>query len=199
MPSSLAVNHSSAFILYTRPPVSVCGTGARKVIDSGFSWKSAYTHCRIARGLSVLSGSAPRMDLPVQGLPTPFNRLFRQAAALSLLRPRFSLSASDGIFTVSSFACALRLLLRPRLTLIRLALIRNPWSSGGRVSLPPYRYLYLHLLFRSLQQGSSLTFDANGMLPYRCALTHIPRLRQMTYARLLSTPDRSTSELLRTL
>ena len=102
-----------------------------------------------------------------------------------------------GILTHSSIGVAVRLSLRSRLTLIRLALIRKPWSFGGGVSRPPYRYSYLHLLFHALQQGSSLIFDAHGMLPYH-VLPH-PRLRQIVYARLLSTPDRSTSELLRTL
>ena len=88
---------------------------------------------------------------------------------------------------------ALRLLLRSRLTLIRLALIRNPWSYGGRVSRPPYRYLSLHLLFRDLQQGSRPTFCGyrnaplpithkgrfhgfgNGLMPdyYPCGITRL--------------------------
>ena len=129
--------------------------------------------------------------------PTPFNRLFRQPAGLSLLRLHVTPQGSDGILTVSSIGCAVRLGLRSRLTLIRLALIRNPWSFGGRVSRPPYRYSYLHLLFHALQQGSSLIFDAawNAPLPSFSD----PRLRHGIYARLLSTPDRSTSELLRTL
>ena len=58
--------------------------------------------------------------------------------------------------------------IRSRLTLIRLALIRNPWSYGEEVSRLLYRYLYLHLLFRPLQQRSSATFVAVGMLPYLC-------------------------------
>ena len=71
------------------------------------------------------------------------------------------------MLTVSSIGCALRLGLRSRLTLIRLALIRNPWSCGEGVSRPLCRYLYLHLLFRDLQQGSRLTFDGyrNAPLP----------------------------------
>ena len=99
--------------------------------------------------------------------PTPFNRLFRQAAAVSLLRPRVAPWGSNGILTVSAIGIAVRLSLRSRLTLIRLALIRNPWSFGGRVSRPPYRYSYLHLLFHALQRGSSLIFDAawNAPLP----------------------------------
>ena len=70
---------------------------------------------------------------------------------MSLLRRRVARHVSDGILTVSSIGLALRLILRTRLTLNRF-----------------YRYLYLHLLFQALQKGSSLTFDAPGMLPYRC-------------------------------
>ena len=99
--------------------------------------------------------------------PTPFNRLFRQAAAVSLLRPRVAPWGSNGILTVSAIGIAVRLSLRSRLTLIRLALIRNPWFYGVGVSRPHYRYLYLHLLFRDLQQGSRLTFVGyrNAPLP----------------------------------
>ena len=71
------------------------------------------------------------------------------------------------IFDRMAIGGPLRESLRSRLTLIRLALIRNPWSFGGRVSRPPYRYLFLHLLLRPLQQGSRLTFndDRNAPLP----------------------------------
>ena len=89
-------------------------------------------------------------------------------------------------------------MLRSRLTLIRLALIRKPWSYGEGVSRPLYRYLYLHLLFRRLHSPSRDGFSAAGMLPYQSRIRVIPRLRHRTYARLLSTRDRSTGELLRT-
>ena len=108
--------------------------------------------------------------------PTPFNRLFRQAAAVSLLRPRVAPWGSNGILTVSAIGIAVRLSLRSRLTLIRLALIRKPWSFGEGVSRPLYRYLYLHLLFHTLQSALRRAFDAewNAPLPILC----IPRLRQ---------------------
>ena len=94
------------------------------------------------------------MDLPAASAPTPFNLLFRLQAGVSLHRPHIALYASDGMLTVSTIRIALRLTVRTRLTLIRLALIRKPQSSGGEVSHPPYRYLYLHLLFRMLQHAS---------------------------------------------
>ena len=133
---------------------------------SGFSWESDYPRCLLARRLAVLSSSARRPDLPGLRIPTLFNGLFRQSAAVSLLRPRFTPGDSNGIFTVSSIGSASRLPLRSRLTLIRLALIRKPQSFGGRVSRPPYRYSYLHLLFHALQRRSSAIFNAHGMLPY---------------------------------
>ena len=97
---------------------------------------------------------------------TPFNRLFRQPAWLTLLRPRVDPRGSSGILTGSAIGLAFRLILRSRLTLIRLALIRNPWSCGGGGSHPPYRYSFLHLPFRALQGDSRLPFAAHGMLPY---------------------------------
>lgn len=97
--------------------------------------------------------------------PTPFNHLFRQMAAVSLLRPHLTCQDSNGMLTVSSIGIAARLILRPRLTLIRLALIRKPWSFGGGVSRPPCRYSYLHFLFRTLQSTSRCAFDAERNAP----------------------------------
>ena len=58
--------------------------------------------------------------------PTPFNLLFRQEAAVSLLRRRVARAASDGILTVSSIGLAVRLTLRTRLTPGRLTLPGKP-------------------------------------------------------------------------
>ena len=69
------------------------------------------------------------------------------------------------MLTVSAIGYAFRLSLRSRLNLIRLALIRKPWSCGEGVSRPLYRYLYLHLLFHTLQHASRHTFDAEWNAP----------------------------------
>ena len=158
LPSSLTVNLPSALVYSTRPRVSVWSTGDLVLKFSGFSWKSDYPRCLLARRLAVLSSSARRPDLPGLRIPTLFNGLFRQSAAVSLLRPRFTPGDSNGIFTVSSIGSASRLPLRSRLTLIRLALIRKPWSFGVEVSRLHYRYLYLHLRFHALQRGSRPAF-----------------------------------------
>jgi hypothetical protein len=98
-----------------------------------------------------------------------------------------------------SIGFSFRIHLRSRLTLIRLALIRKPWSFGVRVFHPHYRYLCLHLLFQTLQHVLRHIFDATGMLPYLLIIHQYHSFGNMFNARLLSTPDRSTSELLRTL
>ena len=100
-----------------------------------------------------------------QSASTPFNGLFRQSAALSRLRLHVTPTGSTGILTGSAIGLAVRLSLRTRLTLIRLALIRKPESFGEGVSHPLYRYLYLHLLFHTLQQSSRFTFDAEWNAP----------------------------------
>ena len=132
-----------------------------------------------------------------QSASTPFNGLFRQSAALSRLRLHVTPTGSTGILTGSAIGLAVRLSLRTRLTLIRLALIRKPWSCGVRVTLPHYRYSCLHLLFHTLHNSSRNCFDAEWNAP-------LPRSRAQNFgdmldARLLSTLCRSTSELLRTL
>ena len=178
LPSSLTMNLSSALVCSTRPPVSVCGTGVRDLELRGFSREHGYRRCRFARRLRVLSriGSARGFACAPRRLPR-FNGQFRLPAGVSLLRPPFAVTAGSGMLTASSIACASRLRLRSRLTLIRLALIRKPWSYGEGVSRPLYRYLCLHLLFRTLQHGSIRTFGASGMLPYQSCTCMIPRLR----------------------
>ena len=198
MPSSLTVIHPSASVYSTRPRVSVYGTGAVRVVRSGFSRRHAYPRYRPPqKGRAYYQVRIGGRICLTSSTPTPFNRPFRRTAAVSLPRPRVAPHGSDGIFTVSAIGIATRLSLRARLTLIRLALIRKPWSCGGGVSRPPYRYLYLHLLFQMLQHPSRDTFNAPGMLPYRPL--RVPCLRRAAYTRLLSMPGPSTSELLRTL
>ena len=172
MPSSLTVNHSSALEYSSRLRVSVYGTGTYRILFSGFSWQHDYMHyCLVPRDAAYYQVRFSWWICLPRSTSTPFNHLFRQMAALSLLRLHITPGGSNGILTVSAIGIALRLSLRTRLTLIRLALIRKPWSFGGGVSRPPYRYSYLHLLFHALQQGSSPIFDAAWNAPLPCLTT----------------------------
>ena len=167
LPSSLTVTHSSALVFSTRPRVSVSVRVPNGLCLADFLG-SLITPAIASR--KRLADSQVRLSpwICLRGsTPTPFNRLFRQPAGLSLLRLHVAPSGSDGIFTVSSIGLAVRLCLRSRLTLIRLALIRKPWSYGEGVFRPLYRYLYLHLLFHTLQSASRLAFNTvwNAPLP----------------------------------
>ena len=65
LPSSLTVIHPSALVYSTRPRVSVYGTGATRLMFSGFSWRHGYLRCCLAlKGRGILSGSDPAVDLP---------------------------------------------------------------------------------------------------------------------------------------
>ena len=90
--------------------------------------------------------------------------------------------------------------LRGRLTLRRLALRRNPWAFGERVSHPLYRYSCQHSHFRYLQPGSRLTFTGLRNAPLPLAVNCKPissahGLSPVTF----SAQDRLISELLRFL
>ena len=139
---------------------SACSLGdfLGSLLTTAVSSPEGSLYCQVRHGLRHLTRFR---------LPTLFNGRFRRPAGVSLLRLPVAAESSAGMLTGSSIGSSLRMPLRSRLTLIRLALIRNPWSFGGRVSRPPYRYLYLHLLFRGLQQGSRLTFCGyrNAPLP----------------------------------
>ena len=130
--------------------------------------------------------------------PTPLSLLFRQQAEVSLPRPRVAACGSCGMLTASSICLAFRLIIRGRLTPGRLTSPGNPWSCGGGGSRSPYRYLCLHLLFHALHRGSRLRLRraCNAPLPM---LTASRGFGAQLDTRLLSMPDPSTSELLRTL
>ena len=127
LPSSLTVIHPSASVYSTRLRVSVCGTGTLRVKFSGFSRQSDYLRCWI------VPKDAPYFQVRLspwiclwESTPTPLNGLFRQPAAVPLLRLHVTSEGSNGMLTVSAIGLAVRLSLRTRLTLIRLALIRKP-------------------------------------------------------------------------
>ena len=93
---------------------------------SGFSREQDYIHITSCKHSVYYQVRLFRRICLPESTSTPFNHLFRQMAGLSLLRLHIAPLSSNGILTVSSIGIAVRLSLRPRLTLIRLALIRKP-------------------------------------------------------------------------
>ena len=103
MPSSLTVIHPSASVYSTRLRVSVCGTGTLRVKFSGFSRQSDYLRCWI------VPKDAPYFQVRLspwiclwESTPTPLNGLFRQPAAVPLLRLHVTSEGSNGMLTVSA-------------------------------------------------------------------------------------------------
>ena len=180
LPSSLATDHSSTFGFSPRPPVSVSGTGPRGLKLSGFSREPPSPRCRLTRRLGVLSQLSRDWVLH----SNPYTFLLQPAipSAGGGSGPPSPLRSPVGYGNVDPLPIGAtpplqRRRLRSRLTLIRLALIRKPWSYGGEVSRLPCRYLCLHLLFDALQHASGHTFSAHRMLPYQSSSSRIPRLR----------------------
>ena len=94
---------------------------------------------------------------------------------------------------------ASRLLLSPRLTLIRLTLFRKPGVFGVRISiLIIVTYAYIFFSARSSKSHDSPS-TLSRMLPYHACKTRVLSFGDSFYARSSSTHHRSTSELLRTL
>ena len=93
---------------------------------SGFSWEPVYIDIPSFKNSRYCQVRLKRWICLPLSISTPFNELFRQFARLSLLRLHITHYTSTGLLTCSSIGLAIRLNLRPRLTLIRLALIRNP-------------------------------------------------------------------------
>ena len=146
--------HSSTLGFSPRPPVSVCGTGGYNFKRlAGFLGSRIRDIISAAEALEYYQLSASPAYFTTGPIPTAFNALFRQCAVLSLLRHRVAMACRCWNINQLSIELRLRLALRTRLTLIRLALIRKPWSFGVRVSRPHYRYLCLHLLFQALQHA----------------------------------------------
>ena len=130
--------------------------------------------------------------------PTPFNPLFRQGAAVPLLRLRVARCGSNGMFTVSPSDSPKGLSLGPDLP-------RDDWRCPGNLGLAargyptPFIVTYTYICLSRRSRGARAPPSTRtGMLPYRYNnVSHGFGIRFDT--RLLSMPSSSTSELLRTL
>ena len=145
---------------------------------------------RVVRGLPVLS----RL-----GLPTPVQPSIPSDGGIPTPRSRARLHGGLRNLYRICIVCASRLPLSSRLTLIRLALFRNPWAVGGGISIPLV-VTHAYIFFSNRSSGTrrpAFSAGFNAPLPRKS-------LRALGFggsldARSSSTRHRSTSELLRTL
>ena len=119
LPSSLAMNHSSALGYSPRLPVSVYGTGCIYLKLRGFSWKSDYSHYQLAFAGSLYYRSSAQ----VADLPTTLITYMLQRTIPSVRRLVTPSSPHRSIYrygNINPFAIgfSFRIRLRTRLTLI---------------------------------------------------------------------------------
>ena len=141
----------------------------------GFSWKHGITDFvsrSSRRHLSALNGGADLPTPPAYGLepgcPAP--------GRPTLLRPPFGRTFSWWYGNIDPFPIAygFRPRLRGRLTLRRLALLRNPWAYGESVFHRLYRYSCPHKHFQNLHPSFRSSFTGAGTLLYRALQSNAP-------------------------
>ena len=183
--------HSSTLGSSPHPPVSVYGTGRLALRENVIFLQVC---------LPALSG-CPRTPGTV-GFQSPYGLQRAIPSARGSVTSRSHVLLQGEYRNVNRFAIgfASRLLLSPRLTLIRLTLFRKPGVFGVRISiLIIVTYAYIFFSRRSSRpHGPPSTLT--GMLPYHTYIAaRVLSFGDSFYARSSSTHHRSTSELLRTL
>ncbi len=165
LPSSLAMIHSSTLGSSPHPPVSVYGTGRSSL--------NAYT---IFLQVCLPALSAPPKLRGTVGFQSPY------ALQRSIPSDRGSVTSRSCPCLISEYRninrfyieYASRLLLSPRLTLIRLTLFRKPGVFGVGISIPiVVTYAYIFFSNRSSNPHESPS-TLTGMLPYHSILISSP-------------------------
>ena len=182
--------HSSTLGSSPHPPVSVYGTGRPALHD---------TMIFLQVCLPALS-DCPK-TLGTVGFQSPYGLQRTIPSVRGGVTPRSHPILQSEYRNINRFVIrfASRLLLSPRLTLIRLTLFRKPGVFGVNISIfiiVTYAYIFFSARSsRSHNPPSTLC----RMLPYHACLARVLSFGDSFYARSSSTHHRSTSELLRTL
>jgi hypothetical protein len=197
LPSSLTRVSSIALVFSTRPPVSVLvrarGTSLGAFLGGMASGTSDITSPHPVSAL--MAGFRPA---GLRSCPSTTNGW--DPLSYPVLPSVITVPTWYGNINPLSIAYAFRPRLRSRLTLRRLALLRNPWAFGGGVSSPLFRYSCQHSHSRCLHGWVTPPLQsASGRSPTTPArpesAASVPDLSPAT----LSAREHLTSELLRTL
>ena len=161
LPSSLTTVRPIASVCSTGPPVSVCGTGARRVWRFPLFWgglRHGFAHM-----LPRLAGGYP-LASPDGGVQNPD----RPIAAVTETAP----AARCRNVCLPPIGCALRPRLRSRLTLGGLAFPRKPRACGAGVTLSGLATRASILTSARSTAPCRNRFAARGKLPYRWTSVH---------------------------
>ena len=198
MPSSLTRVISITLVFSTCPPVSVLVRARASSLEDFLGGLASGTRRLYASWHRASGIELP--DLP-RTSPTRLPQDDHRLGSPSL--PRHPIGQADatwyGNINPLSIAYACRPRLRSRLTLRRLALLRNPWAIGGGDSHPSFVTHAGILTSQASTAGFRRRFTAMGTLSYRAScdapVASVASLSPVT----LSAPEHLTSELLRTL
>ena len=185
-------------ILYSPTCVGL-GTGTPR-LPRRFSWRHGFRNFARLRARHPVSDLWPA-DLPT-GRPTRLSQDDQRLGFRSLPRPAFGQAVGTWYWNINqlSIAYAFRPRLRSRLTLSRLALLRNPWAFGGGVSRPSFVTRASILTSQASTAGlpPPLRRRGNAPLPLRASSKSVASVSDLSPV-TLSAPEHLTSELLRTL
>ena len=198
MPSSLTRVISITLVFSTCPPVSVL-VRARVVSLEAFLGGMASGTRRLTASWHRTSGyAAPHLT---GATPTCLPQDDHRLGSHSLPRPPIGQMIPTWYRNINllSIDYAFRPRLRPRLTLSRRTLLRNPWAIGGGDSHPSFVTHAGILTSHASTAGLRRRFTGQGTLPYHSkyieSAASVTSLSPVT----LSAPEHLTSELLRTL
>jgi hypothetical protein len=160
----------------------------------------------MASGTSLLESSASRLRLYDRRISLPVALRGYPRSTIAWVSIAYPVPPS--VITVStwyrninllSIAYACRPRLRSRLTLSRLALLRNPWAFGGEVSHLSFVTHASILTSHASTAGLRRRFAGMGTLPYHSTYVKSVASASSLSPVTFSAPDHLTSELLRTL
>ena len=176
LPSSFSRVLPIALVFSTCPPVSVLVRARPASLEAFLGG--------MASGTSLFTSSASRLRLNARRICLPdvlrgYPKSTNAWVSLAYPVPPSVMAAGTWYRNINrlSIAYACRPRLRSRLTLSRLALLRNPWAFGGEVSHFSFVTRASILTSQPSTAGFRRRFTGLGTLPYHSVLRRSPWLR----------------------
>src|SRR5436305_14604975 len=179
LPSSLTRVLPIALVFSTCPPVSVLVRARATSLDDFLGGMVSGTSPRLRGSASRLRLNGRRIYLPAALRGYPWTTIARVSLAYPVPPLVVTVATWYRNINLLAIAYAFRPRLRSRLTLSRLALLRNPWAFGGRVSHSSFVTRASILTSQPSTASLRCRFAGLGTLPYHSA-KRSPWLRFLT-------------------